>query len=638
MIAYRPDIDGLRAIAVLLVIAFHAFPGVVKSGFIGVDIFFVISGYLITAIIIKDLGQHRFSFLGFYVRRARRIFPALILVMAGCYSAGWLLLDSREFEQLSKHVAGGAVFASNFVLWGEASYFDVSAHYKPLLHLWSLGIEEQFYLLWPWLLIALWAKKGLLRSIIALSLASFALNVLLSNQEDSARFSFYWPITRMWEFGAGGFVACISRGARAQTNRFHVISRHFSMAGAILLLVGALLIRDTRVYPGWWALLPVMGATFLILGGPAAWFNRTVLSNRVLVWVGLISYPLYLWHWPLLSMARIVHGKPVPLIWIVLLLLATLILSWLTYIYVEKPVRSGVQARRIAGGLTLTLGLIGLAGMQGYLQEGYPARDANKKIVINQGETGDDPYREFVRSRFIPCEHEQIRQGSPLWNGVRQCFQSRPGKVDVVIVGDSHADHLFGGLAASLPHLNVAEYWRGAGGGLGFPGIHRKDFTEIYRYILQNPNIKVVIISAYWLEWVSPAHVKENMEELGGTVKALAEAGKAVYISDDVPVFDFNPALCKFQKNSFISSECTMPLGRFLTQRTGYRGHLEQLQAGGHAKILNTAERFCDAENCFMAQNALLLYRDEHHMNSNGSLYLASRLLRDELRFLIDLR
>ncbi|HKY08666.1 MAG TPA: acyltransferase, partial [Candidatus Binatia bacterium] len=203
---YRPDIDGLRALAVLAVIGYHTFPIWVTGGFTGVDVFFVISGFLISSIIFQSLDAGTFSLANFYARRIRRIFPALILVLASCLALGWHLLLTDEYIQLGKHTAGGAAFGPNFVLIKEAGYFDVTAESKPLLHLWSLGIEEQFYIVWPLLLLLLWRCMGKTLWVIAfLALGSFILNVYLVS--DKPVQTFYFPLTRCWELLMGAVLA-----------------------------------------------------------------------------------------------------------------------------------------------------------------------------------------------------------------------------------------------------------------------------------------------------------------------------------------------------------------------------------------------------------------------------------------------
>jgi peptidoglycan/LPS O-acetylase OafA/YrhL len=347
---YRPDIDGLRALAVLAVVVFHAFPDRLRGGFIGVDIFFVISGYLISTIVIENLERGHFSFSEFYNRRIKRIFPALILVLISSIFIGWFTLLADEYQQLGKHIAGGASFISNFQFWKEAGYFDSSADTKPLLHLWSLGIEEQFYIVWPLLLWLAWKVQfDLLKVIVTTLVISFLLNAYKISSDPVA--TFYAPQTRFWELLVGSVLAY--RTLRAETIfpvsiiRFdkwlaRVIYKNPSLTGgaaardiqsalgALFILLGMAFISKERQFPGWWAILPTLGAAMIISAGADAWFNRTVLSNKVLVWFGLISFPLYLWHWPLLSFGHIIQGNSLTGEKRLILICAAIVLAWLT--------------------------------------------------------------------------------------------------------------------------------------------------------------------------------------------------------------------------------------------------------------------------------------------------------------------
>lgn len=305
---YRPDIDGLRAIAVLSVVIFHAFPSWIQGGFIGVDIFFVISGFLISTIIFENLDKGTYSFTEFYTRRIKRIFPALILILMASYAFGWIMLFADEFKQLGKHIAGGAGFVSNFVLWKEIGYFDNSAETKPLLHLWSLGIEEQFYIIWPILLWLAWkCKFNLLLVTVAVASISFWLNLQGINQDSLA--AFYSPQNRFWELLCGSLLGWLVLN---YNNFFLSLSSRFqsiiSFIGFFLLIYGFWYINKNLSFPGTWALIPTLGAVLIIAAGPQAWINRKILSHPIMVWFGLISFPLYLWHWPLLSFMRIVES------------------------------------------------------------------------------------------------------------------------------------------------------------------------------------------------------------------------------------------------------------------------------------------------------------------------------------------
>lgn len=296
--AYRPDIDGLRAVAVLSVVAFHLSPNLLRGGFTGVDVFFVISGFLITSIILKGLGRGSFSLLDFYARRIRRILPALLLVLVAVFVAGWFLLFDGEYRVPGKHVAGATAFLSNFIYWGESGYFDKDAKTKVLLHLWSLGIEEQFYVVWPALLMLVSRfRHGIVAAIVVTIVLSFAVNIHLSGRAPAE--AFYSPASRAWELMVGCALAwLVGRGWQLQG----APAQAASAAGFGLLAAGFLLPDHASAFPGWWALLPTLGAFLVIAAGPQALPNRLILTNRAAVAVGLISYPLYLWHWPLLAL------------------------------------------------------------------------------------------------------------------------------------------------------------------------------------------------------------------------------------------------------------------------------------------------------------------------------------------------
>jgi peptidoglycan/LPS O-acetylase OafA/YrhL len=275
---YWADIDGLRAVAVILVVTFHAFLAALPGGFIGVDIFLVISGFLITGIIARDLEQGRFSLTSFYARRARRIFPALALVLGTVLVPGWFWMLPDAYAQLSSDIVASAVFMSNFALLWQSGYFDIESARKPLLHLWSLGIEEQFYLFWPlMLLLAARLRLGLLAVAAVLGMASFALNVALIGTNPIA--AFYLSLTRAWEFLAGGFLACgwvrISQAPAANNRR--------AVAGLVLIAGAVVAMDTTRAFPGWWAALPVAGAV-LLLSAPASWVARA--SPPAALWSG----------------------------------------------------------------------------------------------------------------------------------------------------------------------------------------------------------------------------------------------------------------------------------------------------------------------------------------------------------------
>ncbi len=414
--AYRTDIDGLRAIAVLAVVGFHAFPGSIKGGFIGVDIFFVISGYLISTIVLLSLDRNTFSFHEFYNRRIRRIFPALLAVLIACFVIGWLVLFTNEYQLLGKHIVGGAGFVSNFVLWWESGYFDEAAETKPLLHLWSLGIEEQFYITWPLLLWLAWKRRAnLLLITFGVALASFAYNIHRFRTDAVA--DFYSPQTRFWELLAGAALARLMTNRRdllsafeAPSSRLGIMVRAIapgvdaavarsalSILGALLIATGILVLTKDSRFPGLWAVLPVLGALLIIAAGSQPWLNQTVLSNRVLVWFGLISFPLYLWHWPLLSFARIIEsGTPaVEVRWGIVVL--SIALAWATYALIEHPFRFGRNGRVKAVLLLVAMTTVGAVGYGTWSGAGVAPRLKDPSDFLNYFENERPDWHYFQK-------------------------------------------------------------------------------------------------------------------------------------------------------------------------------------------------------------------------------------------------
>lgn len=450
---YRADIDGLRAVAVLSVVGFHAFPGWIVGGFIGVDIFFVISGFLISTILFANLRNNSFSYLEFYQRRIRRIFPALLVVLLASLGFGWVGLLATEYQEVGKHTLGGIGFVANLVLWGEAGYFNSSAETKPLLHLWSLAIEEQFYIIWPVLLGLVWKRKwNFLIIASAIALLSFGVNVL--SFPEHAEAAFYSPLSRFWELMIGGLLAYLILYKPEAINKYRNAQ---SIIGFSLLIVGLVFINKARAFPGWWALLPTFGAALLISAGPAAWCNRIVLSNKVAVWFGKISYPLYLWHWPLLSMALILNGEQQTsrMMRIGLVFLA-IMLAWLTYKLIETPIR--VHNKGATLQLVGVFCLAGLVATTVMLFDGLPHRTVNKdetRVFLDQ-------YRKL--HKFGLSDYYQERCDFYDWpnagnKGVidKACTTVTGDRPVYLLWGDSHAQALSFGFRQNIsPKVQLA--------------------------------------------------------------------------------------------------------------------------------------------------------------------------------------
>ncbi len=419
---YRADIDAMRGIAVLLVVLYHAFPSLVPSGFLGVDVFFVISGYLITTIILFDIQSNKFSLSHFFAKRIRRLFPALILILSFVLVFGYFVLFSDEYRQLGRHVASSVIFWQNFFLMGEVGYFDVESHYKPLLHLWSLSVEEQFYLFWP-LLILLLIKfdLSLIKVIIFFVLLSLSLNVYFySSYLEEV---YFHTFTRVWQLGSGALLAVYTL-----KNRDIKVRKEFSLVGLVVIILVCLFAETSQWY---WAVIVTLSSLVMIAA------NKQYQSFNLLAKVGLISYPLYLWHWVLISFLFIYLGREPEIKALLFVIAVAFLFSFLTYRYIEK-------IRYVSSStpyLIIALILLGFVGLFIDNNKGLPDR---KTIAYEQKQS-----QQFVRE---PATDETCIKYAVELLGKKNVFDyCRVAGLNatkiVVIIGDSHAHVLFPGLA-----------------------------------------------------------------------------------------------------------------------------------------------------------------------------------------------
>jgi len=630
---YRPDIDGLRALAVIAVIGFHAFPAVVPGGFVGVDVFFVISGFLITGIVLRGLDRGSFSFAGFYSRRIRRIFPALLLVLAACWLAGWFTLLSDEYAQLGKHVAGGAGFVSNLLFWQEAGYFDNAAESKPLLHLWSLGIEEQFYLVWPLLLYVAWKIRfNRLALTVFVLAASFALNV--SRVHSDAVAMFYSPMARFWELSFGSVLAYLTLDHDARS--VVPLPRDLeAFLGAALIGVGVFQLNTRSAFPGWWALLPTAGTFLVIDAGREAWLNRRILAHPALVWLGLISFPLYLWHWPLLSFLRIVGAVTPSVTLRTAAVFASVAIAWLTYTLVETPFRTGSGGGRKVVALSVLALAIGFAGFRTFQRGGMPSRigivDAGRNDRLNR--SWDQ--RLLSESWTTDCS-------APL-KSLAYTFCASTASPKVAIVGDSHAGHLFWGFTHSDdPYFQQAMV---IGAGECPPAVGaemRVGCTQalltVLEMVKQSEQIHYVVLGAYYAYFkrVDDLWAQEMLRGYAKTFKALEAAGKQVVFVRDPPTLTFDPDACLSRRpievaypHVFRKPGVCAGAGRGdLVSHAAYDQFVDTLsKAAPEVFFYDPAAALCSAGVCKVYEDGKLLYGDSNHLSIYGSEYVVDDLV-----------
>jgi peptidoglycan/LPS O-acetylase OafA/YrhL len=638
--AYRKDIDGLRAVAVLAVLGFHAFPEFVPGGFVGVDVFFVISGYLISTIILGNLRRGSFRFADFYARRVRRIFPALAVVLAASLAIGWFLLLGDEYQQLGQHVLAGAGFVANLLLWHESGYFDVDSALKPLLHLWSLGVEEQFYLVWPLALWLGWRARwnvGLL--IAAVLLASFAWNVALLRSDPTA--AFYAPGARFWELMLGALLAqwtLVATGdgdagdarrdrstaLRARRVELPWLGHVLSLAGIGLIAASLLLLSSRHPFPGWRALPPALGGLLLLAAGPGAACNRWLLSNRAMVFIGAISYPLYLWHWPLLAFARIRSGvEPDATVRVALLALA-FVLAWGTWRLVEHPIRFGGHRRAKVAIASAAMGIAAIAGAVTLQQRGFLGRfDPEVRPYANF----EYAYTSDARSPACWLRLEQPADGY-----APACVDPPAGARPLLVLwGDSHAARLYPGMRAVLgSRYRLAQFTRNS-----CPPLHHRRGRGNCRpgnaYVMQRIaqlQPATVVLFAHWMVYAGGT---KSRHQLGVTVDELKRQGIANVIVIG-PAPEWQQALPKTLVYQHQATGGAVP--RRLAQGLVPGG--VELDAKVRAAVVANGGRYlsarqvlCNVHGCLTRigeDPADLTTWDYGHLTTAGARFLAARL------------
>jgi len=612
--SYRPDVDGLRAVAVLAVVFYHAFPSFIQGGFVGVDIFFVISGYLITGILWRELDAQNFSIWRFYQRRILRLLPSLIVVLASALALGFVVLLADELAQLGRHIAAGSAFVSNWLLWSESNYFDASAQTKPLLHLWSLAIEEQFYLVWPWLLGWLAWQQGKRAStwVLVTAVLLWVLGMALVKASPSA--AFYWPVTRFAELLIGAWLA--SQHRVAAPNMSPIARNVWSVGGLLAVIVALFAFRAHPSFPGAWVALPVLGAYALIRSGPEAWINRHVLGHRWIVAIGLISYPLYLWHWPLLVFPRILEGQEPSAAIRASAVGAALVLAYITYRWWEQPIRQSAHPKRMSWALLLGLLLLGALGWWTHRKDGLPDRTAAQASITLVGDMGHHPFFEWMDKHYLTCPESHLTQDVDVWEGHVRCKQSRPGPVEIAIVGDSHGEHLFPGLAENLS-ANIAYYFR-------ISPILKDNpkYASIYAHVLQSRSIHTVVLTMFWeprlIEIPGNQTLTQHMVDLA---RMFESAGKRVIFTNGLPWFKVDPKVCssvrQFQFRTSAQCVYDRPMHPIMKQT-----FVELARALPHVTILDTYGVYCQGDRCRMNDPDAVLFRDDNHLNLIGSLRL----------------
>ncbi len=614
---YRAEIDGLRALAVLPVIFFHAGFDWFKGGFVGVDVFFVISGYLITTIIISEISYGNFSLINFYERRARRILPALFFVMAACIPFSILWLSPSYLKDFGQSLIAVSTFSSNFLFWWESGYFDTAAELKPLLHTWSLAIEEQFYILFPLILI-LSVYFGMSRILFFLSiifLLSLALTFWGMNKSLSA--SFYLLPTRGWELLAGSFTAFYLNNRELKI--FNLLKEILSILGFCMIIYSIVMFDETTPFPSHYTLIPVLGTVLIIIFSDSNTFLSTLLSFRPLVAVGLVSYSAYLWHQPLFAFARHRLFDDVSHLLLIALSFISLILAWITWKYVEQPFRNKNFFNRqhiFIFTMSSILVFISIGAFIHFksnevskwnpnfnyaLWNNWNSLDQDRRIKIYAGECqfngvdGETNISIFVEN--FACEPEKINEDT------------------ILIFGDSVAADA----AQSIRYLssNIIQL-----GGAGCQILPNEDCREIYIKLneLLSTGVKKVILAN---------HITEEKELSENYINKIAD----YFINFDVSVILLPPPLTFENINCPFFSYCSDEISydeKYYKFNKKFLNSDKFYIAPAYSSVCNEESQILGGNFCkffykyFDGEN---FYRtDNFHLNRNGARIYAEYL------------
>ena len=631
--AYRRDIDGLRAVAVVFVILFHAFPQTLPAGFVGVDIFFVISGYLISGLIFGALDAKTFSFANFYHRRTRRILPALLAVLGTALIAGWLTMTPAEFSELGKHAAAASLFVANWAYWLQAGYFDNAAALKPLLHIWSLGVEEQFYFFLPPLLWLIHRHRWRLQIVTMVALASFACNIgYIALHRDVS--SFFLPQARVWEFLAGTTLVLLERQKHPWFTGYALNNEIGAFAGFALIFASAYYCKNSH-YPGFWALGPVAGSVLIIAGGPRAFINARVLSAAPIVFVGMISYSLYLWHWPLLAFPRIVGLGYVSPGTRVTAILLSFVLATLSYRFIELPFRrrpaNAATSRTLAvpAICILALALIAFANVGPTLPV-WPLARGESRIL-----------------RAVNAWDYPNKLWKPFKAGGRRFYaMASAHKAEALFIGDSDMEQYAPRVAALItqdPQHTYSAVFATEAGCPPIPGVERRnhescDYMNAAMAYARNSKVQTVAISARWSVCLGdnencyytdagPWHgkplrsdrSKHAFDRLEAFLKGLRESNKKVYLILSIPNGRSLDPQFLFKRSAFsirINNKGGASKTALLAEYAPFRNELRRVAQQSGAIVIDPMEALCVGDKCpAVAPDGEAMYRDSTHLS-----------------------
>ena len=612
-LTYRPEIDGLRALAVLSVVFYHADYSLFAGGYVGVDVFLVISGFLITSVLLTDIEREDFSFFSFYARRARRLLPALFLVLLATMPLAYFVLLPSHLAEYAASLLAVLTFSSNIFFFRNIGYFEIAAEVKPLLHTWSLSLEEQFYFILPvGLFIVFKVHKKLIIPVI-LMIITFSLIVSELGATNAPVANFFLLPSRIWEFLIGSLVATLPIDIKNRSRR------RIGYFGLISIFVSVLAFDEATPFPSLYAMLPVFGTAMILLGDCEGGFVALLLKSKMLTRVGLMSYSIYLWHQPIFSFTYLLlpnnydYLRP-------FLILTTITFSYFSWRYIERPFRDHSLVRNRVFGCALgsvTL-LCSVFAISGILSNGFPSRYGSPTRSF---ETGDQ-YLATVESKSIHCEPQSIYLMQSSAKGITRCHQSRSGTPDLVIFGDSHAEHLFPGLRDSTQR-NVVYYID------GLPDLASDLYEAALQYLEETKAAKTFIVSARYL---TAFESEADTEDFFEFIRELESGDAHVYLIGDVPKFSFEPEACVYASAREIDQFCKIKFNEWSAQKNVFEPVLQSLASElANTSYISLEALFCSNEFCSaISPSHELLFRDRDHLNSSGS-YLVGQYLAQQV-------
>lgn len=621
---YRAEIDGLRALAVIPVIFFHAGFSWFSGGFVGVDVFFVISGYLITTLIINELNKDKFTLLDFYERRARRILPALFFVMLVCLPVAWAWLTPNEFSDFGKSILATVGFASNFFFWFESGYFDTSSELKPLLHTWSLAVEEQYYLLFPVFMITFWqlGRKSMVQILAVLFLLSLGLAHWASTQQDDPELrsaAFFLLPTRIWELLLGVFAAFYLE--KSGYSRSPVINQCASLIGLALITSSVVLLQEETPFPSVYALPATVGTVMLIVFSTSPTLAQRLLSHPLLVTIGLLSYSAYLWHQPLLAFARFRSIEELSVPTLLLLCTLTFGLAFISWKWVETPFRKPhvISKNRLIKLSVTTASLFLITGISfATLLEPRLSRSEE----VSGGDIGHEEFYAYLEANFPSCQNSELVEQAETWEHITRCKQTNQfSQPQIALLGDSHAEHLFLGLADKLSENLIYLVKPGT------PFIGEENFNHLFEFIQQNPSIDTIILAGYWSIRLRSIGHNTFETRLAQTLQFFQDNDKKVVIVEDTPDFTFDPQQCIYRSEQVNASRCRISRSTYTAQREVARRIFSQHAENREIEVIDIGDLFCNEQHCSMSQDGTLLFRDNDHLNIPASIMAGAAIL-----------